>query len=294
VRAAGRQTGAVAASSIRSLLRWGGSQVEIWHTPQLDAEVLLSRVLGRSRASLIAHEHEDVTESQEQMYRQWIRRRANGEPIAYIVGFKEWYGLQIEVSPAVLIPRPETELLLEHAILLAQRQEAKSVVDVGTGSGALAIGMALSLPHVRVVAIDLSSAALEIARHNVWENGVDGRVTLLLGDMLQPIDAEPDVILANLPYLSDGMWAEVGANVRFEPAGALCAGPTGLEMYETLLQQIADRAWHPSMALEIDSDQSGSVRSLISHFLPGMSVDVRQDYAGLDRIVIVYPSTVHE
>lgn len=294
MRAAGRQTGAVAASSIRSLLRWGGSQVEIWHTPQLDAEVLLSRVLGRSRASLIAHEYEDVTESQEQMYRQWIRRRANGVPIAYIVGFKEWYGLQIEVSPAALIPRPETELLLEHAIILARQQEAMSVVDIGTGSGALAVGMALAVPRVRVVATDVSSAALEVARHNVRQNGVDGRVSLLLGDMLEPIDMEPEVIIANLPYLSDDMWAEVGANVKFEPEEALCAGPTGLEKYETLLQQIANRAWQPSMALEIDSDQSGSMKSLISHFLPGMSVDVRQDYAGLDRIVTVYPSTVHE
>jgi release factor glutamine methyltransferase len=222
-------------------------------------------------------------------YLSLIERRAQGEPVAYLRGHVEWRGLRLEVSPAVLVPRPETELLAEQAIDLTRERELWLLADIGTGSGAIAIALALADPDYRVYAVDYSQEALAVARCNAIHHGVDDRVQLLHGDLLQPLPVRPDLLVANLPYLSDEMMASLPADVRHEPSRALHAGPSGIELYSRLLRQLADHAWAIPLLLEIDPRQVTAMRSLVRGRFPGASFDILPDYAGHDRIMVIRP-----
>lgn len=253
----------------------------------LDAQLLLAHVLGTSRAIVLAHTRDYLTSEQVDRYGVLIERRAGGEPIAYLRGYTEWYGSQYIVTPEVLIPRPETELLLERAVTVARDMQARVVVDVGTGSGALASQLALHLPEARVYATDISRGALKVAAQNLHRLGIDHHVTLLHGNLAEPLPEAPDLIVANLPYLSSAMMETLEPDVRFEPAGALAGGGTGLELYRELLQQVIERGWQCALLFEIDPRQSTSMRRLIQSLLPGRHIAVEPDYAGHDRMVIV-------
>lgn len=215
--------------------------------PRLDAEVLLAEALGCKRIDLYTAFEEVPNEEQRTAFRELVRRRAEGAPVAYLVGRREFYSLSFKVAPGVLIPRPETELLV-----VALRDLAKAwpgsgplaIADVGTGSGILAVCAARYLPTAQVTAIDTSRSALEIAAENATAHGVAGRIELVCSDLFAGIPAERrfDFILSNPPYVSEAEAVKLPRDVRdYEPREALVAGPHGTEVIERLIPQAAER-----------------------------------------------------
>jgi release factor glutamine methyltransferase len=261
--------------------------------PRLDAEVLLAHVTGRDRTWLLAHPEAWLEAAD--AFDAAVERRAAGEPVAYIRGFKEWRSLRLTTDARALIPRPETELVVEEAEAeIAARLERGSVVawDLATGSGAIALAMALDFGNafadgrLRLIATDVSAAALELAADNLTAHGVDGLVELQHADLLAPAGdglPRPDVVTANLPYVSS---AEVDARVGslgFEPRIALDGGPDGMDLLRRFLREAPDRAAPgATLVLELGVDQVGAVRALTP---TGASVAVVPDLAGLDRVV---------
>jgi release factor glutamine methyltransferase len=274
---------------VAELLQWGRERLSPARTASLDAQLLLAHVLRRERAWLIGHDRDLVPQATAAAFTELVERRRTGEPVAYIRGHVDWFGMELVVSPAVLVPRPETELLVERAAALIRERGVHHVVDVGTGSGAIAIGLATLLPRLRISAVDVSDAALVIARLNVQASGHGGRICLLRGHLLEPLTERPDVVVANLPYLSTEMYAQVDADVRHEPALALVAGATGLELYEELLIDLQNRGWALPTLLEIDPRQAEDARALADRVFPDAAVTIERDYAGLDRMMVIEP-----
>jgi release factor glutamine methyltransferase len=239
--------------------------------------VLLAEILGVSRAHLLAYGETSVSSEHAQQYQAWIERRVMGEPVAYILGHKAFYDRELIVSPAVLIPRPETELLLELALTLVKQ----SAVDVGTGSGALAVTLAALRPEVTVYAVDVSPEALAIARQNQ-----QAPVTFFEGDLLMPLierGIKVDLIMANLPYIAHDEVPTLAVS-HYEPILALDGGQDGLTLIRRLLEQAPQvclpGAW---VLLEIGADQGAAMKELAQPI--AQEVTILQDYAGLDRIV---------
>jgi release factor glutamine methyltransferase len=207
----------------------------------LDAEVLARHALGWDRARLLAHGREGAPDGFQDRFRALVERRARREPVAFITGIREFWGLDFEVSSDVLIPRPETELIIE-AVLdeRPDRASVRRIVDVGTGSGCLAVALAREFPHARVVAIDVSAAALAVAARNTGRHAVNHRVSLVQADLLESIAGPVDVIVSNPPYVpvSVSLSADI---VRFEPAIALYAGELGLTALERLIASARSR-----------------------------------------------------
>jgi release factor glutamine methyltransferase len=265
----------------------------------LEAEILLAHTLGLTRTQLLAHLREPLDSASLCRFDALLARRLQHEPFAYITGRREFYGLDLLCSPAALIPRPETELLVELALdwLGGAAAETPLVVDVGTGTGALALAIATTAPHARVIAIDISRAALELATRNAARVGVADRVSFVQGSLLSPLRTPADVIVANLPYISDGVYATLAPEVRdHEPQGALRAGPRGTEPIEALLAQacpepveglptllapggllLAEHAW----------DQAEALRRAARAAFPHAHVETKRDLAGLERVLMV-------
>ncbi len=223
-----------------------------------------------------------------------IERRVGREPLQYILGTQEFCGLEFDVNPAVLIPRPETELLVEYVAQRISVDRQATIVDVCTGSGCIAVAIARMRPHARVIATDLSSPSLDIARQNASRHAVGERIIWLEGDLLEPLaeqelDGQVDVIVSNPPYILESDWATLQAEVRlFEPRGALVAGPEGTELHERLLQE-ATRYLSPGGALimEIGAGQARAMRRIVDQ-IPGYRFHrLVYDEAGLERVVIV-------
>lgn len=204
---------------------------------QRDAEMLLLNVLAKNRAWLLAHGGDEVSDNDFARYSQTLERRYRGEPIQYITGEIEFYGLRFCVTRDVLIPRPETEHLVERAIALAGAFQQPRIVDVGTGSGAIAVALARHLPNAHISAIDFSPEALAIARENAVRNGVGERVRFLEGDLLAPVAGESfDLVVSNPPYVGTADRGTLAVEVRdYEPAMALFAGEDGLDAYRRLI-----------------------------------------------------------
>ena len=215
--------------------------------PRLDAEVLLAYSLGCARIQLYTTFDQEPSEAARSKFRELVRRRAEGEPVAYLVGRREFYSLSFRVTPDVLIPRPETELLVVGLLDLArQRDDARpaEVCDVGTGSGILAVCAAKHLPEARITAVDLSPQALAVAQANAAEHGVGDRITFVTGDLLAGLsgDRQFDFVLSNPPYVSAAEYAALAPEVRnYEPQMALLAGPTGSEVIQRLVPQACQR-----------------------------------------------------
>jgi release factor glutamine methyltransferase len=264
-------------------------------TPRLDAEVLLAHALGVDRARLLAQLHEPLAADVQRAFAQLIARRLRHEPVAYLVGHKEFYGLDFLVDRRVLIPRPETELLVERAIalgreLLGAHRPSLTIADVGTGCGCIAVVLAVHLPRAQVFATERSPQALEVARENVGRHGVEDRVHLLCGDLLAPIPPEVhlDLIVANLPYVS---WSELEALPRsireYEPLeAALDGGEDGLVLIRRLLEGAPQRL-RPGGAvlLEIGATQGPRVAEIARRRFPEAEIRVLPDLAGRDRVV---------
>jgi release factor glutamine methyltransferase len=267
-------------------------------TPQLDAIVLLGFVLGVNKAWLYAHPTRELTESEIVHYEELVRRRMRHEPVAYLLGFKPFYGLDITVDRSVLIPRPETELLVDRVLdylqSLAGPGRRLSVADVGTGSGAIAVALAANVPGLTVYAVDVSDAALSVAAQNVERHGLGGQVQLLSGQLLDPLSTQVDVIVANLPYIATADLADLPPQVGdFEPVLALDGGADGLAVIADLLATLALPQGRSKLRpggrvyLEIGAGQGDAARALVQDLLPAAEVAVVQDYAELDRLVIV-------
>jgi release factor glutamine methyltransferase len=255
-------------------------------TPRLDAEVLLAHVLGVSRAQLYARLRDPWPAEALEPYGALLRRRLAGEPVAYLVGHKDFYGLDLQVDARVLIPRPETEELVGRVLAALPLGAAGPVADIGTGSGAIAIALAVHRPALRVIAVDISAAALDVARANAALYHVGERIAWRQGDLLAPITEPLAGIAANLPYT---VLAEVEPGVRdWEPVLALDGGPLGTDLIARLLAQ-APRALRPGgwVALEIGMDQAAAVERLARGAFPAATVQVYQDVEERDRVVWV-------
>ena len=266
-------------------------------TPELDAAVLLSHVTGATRAQLLAFPERILNPGDQRRYRELVARRATGEPVAYLTAHREFMGLDFATDRRALIPRPETELLVEAARdaarAMAARGIAPVVADVGTGSGAIALSLAALEPHVaRVYALDVSADALSLARENAARLGVADRVVLLQGDLLDPLPEPVDLLLANLPYVSQAEASALPRDVReFEPATALFGEDDGLGHVRRLFGSAARHLRAGAcLMLEIGADQGAAVRALARQAFPDATLDVRKDLAGLDRLVIVCPA----
>jgi release factor glutamine methyltransferase len=245
-------------------------------------------VLGVDRAYLLAHGDQVLTDEQREQFEAWVERAVTGEPTAYILGKRGFYDLEFVVTPDVLIPRPETELLLEQALNWAKAKPNITAVDVGTGSGALAVTFARHAPQAQVYATDISPAALAVARRNAERHGAN--VTFLQGDLLSPLIAQNirvDLVMANLPYIASDEVLMLDVS-HYEPNLALDGGADGLDLIRRLLAQIP-QVCNPNVLilLEIGATQSAAALALVQEGLSPNSAEVIQDYAGLDRIVRV-------
>lgn len=270
---------------------WLGSRGS--ESPRLDAEVLLAHVRGCPRILLYTAFDQVVSDEERSRFRELVKRRGGGEPVAYLVGSKEFFSLDFAVSPAVLVPRPETEGLVVRALDLCKERPADQppprIIDVGTGSGAIAVTLAKQLPAAEIVATDISAAALAVARANAARHGAEERVTFVECDLLAcPEAAGPwDIIVSNPPYVREDESASLPDAVRLhEPRQALVGGETGVEVIRRLVGQAADRlaagGW---LLIEIGPSTAAAARDVIAAVAglePGPTLN---DLAGLPRIV---------
>jgi release factor glutamine methyltransferase len=244
------------------------SDEDLRATAARDAELLLLHTLQIPRTTLIAHPDRELSADQHTAYENSIARRLHHEPIQYITGQQEFYGLTLRVTPAVLIPRPETEHLVEAVLKFLPANKPLKIVDIGTGSGAIGIALAVHLPQAAITALDISPEALAIAAANAREHNVANRIQFLQSDLLSALDPEAetfDAIVSNPPYVAETDRAALHPQVRdYEPATALFAGKTGLDIYRRLIPQ-AYNALKPGglLALEIGHDQQDPIASLL-------------------------------
>ncbi len=253
----------------------------------LEADLILTRALGISRAELLARPDEPVEAQALDLVERLAACRAQGKPLPYVLGEWEFYGYRLKVTPAVLIPRPETEVLVEAALEAVPPDAAGLVVDVGTGSGAVAVALAGARPGITVLATDISGAAIAVARENLARHGLADRVELYVGDLLLPVRDRLKTgpllaVAANLPYVPTSETAKLA----WEPVIALDGGPDGLDVIRRFLDQA--RALLPPQVpvfLEVGYGQAEAVRAEILSRFPDTPVTVRPDLAGIPRVV---------
>jgi len=280
-------------------LRSSGSE-----SARLDAELLLAFALDTDRTGVIAHTDAPVGDGAAARFETALDRRAAGEPVAYIRGFKEFHGLAFGVDPRALIPRPETEKLVELAeteivrrLVSAPRPAGSPplrIVDVGVGSGAVAVTLAVLLrrrkmaDEVEITATDVSEEALQLARENAVAHAVGDRITFINGDLLPGDGGRWDDVLANLPYVPSDAVPNLPVSASFEPRLALDGGPDGLRLIDRLLGQLPETlATGGAAMLEIGGDQADAIRALATERLPGWSCQVEPDLGGLPRVAVI-------
>jgi release factor glutamine methyltransferase len=273
-------------------------------TPALDAQVLLAHITGQTRAWVLSHPTANLTPEQESALETAIRRLEGGMPLPYVLGHWEFLGLDFEVTPDVLIPRPETELLVEAAIawIRTEPQALYRFLDVGTGSGCIPVSLAIHVPRAEIVATDISRAALAVARRNAERHGVDDRITFVACDFLP--DDSPwivdsvlpavhgllsmvNILTANLPYIPTATLREL-AVYNHEPTLALDGGPDGLKFIRRLLALLTGKITKGSLVLlEIENRQGLAVSALARDAFPDADIQIKKDLAGYDRLAII-------
>jgi release factor glutamine methyltransferase len=310
-------------SNVRTLLKTAAQRLAAagCDTPGLDAEVLLAHTLDKSRAWLYAHPLETLDKNHLDKFCHLLHRREQREPVAYLTGRKAFFALDFHINRHVLIPRPETELLVETAIQLVNRRtrnthpnpnESKSkssssnrkflpkkqkmyglgpllIADVGTGSGCIAIALAKNIADASFFAVDASPAALQVARQNATRHGVASRIHFLGGDLLQPLAGSFDLIVSNPPYVSHSELSATSPEVsRYEPQLALAGGQDGLEIIRRLLPQ-AKEELKPggSLLVEIGAAQGSAAVHLAKRHFPEANVHIKKDLGGRDRVLVV-------
>lgn len=264
-------------------------------TAFLDAQVILAHVLGVDRPWLFAHGEAELEPRHAKEFTDMIARRVDHEPVAYLVGRKEFYGLELTVDKRVLIPRPETEMLVDEVLSEIDARAGNGadcvrIADVGTGSGAIALAIAVNEPRASIQALDVSRKALAVARINVQRHDLRGQITLRQGNLLEPLSGPVDILVANLPYISTSEFATLDATVRaYEPRLALESGDEGLDAIAQLLRQANQHlAANATIYLEIGRDQALRVFKLAQNVLPRMrDIALHQDYQGHDRMVVI-------
>ena len=274
-------------------------------TPRLDTELLLAHAIGVDRTAVVANGEAPVGAGAEAQFRAYLDRRAGGEPVAYIRGLKEFHGIALTVDARALIPRPETEALVDRAVAEVMARltsgavggQAVRVIDVGTGTGAIAIALAVELrkrrvpaEDVAITAVDVSDDALDLARENAVGHAVGDRLAFATADLLPAgsPSAPWDVVLANLPYVRTDELAALPVDVGFEPTLALDGGVDGLALIGRLLEGLAGGLAPDGIAfLEIGADHGESIMALVSERLPGWSCRVEVDLAGLPRTAVI-------
>ena len=256
----------------------------------LESELLLRHTLDISRVQLYLDLNHELSPKQEETFWNLIKRRLNHEPSAYIVGHREFYGLDFYVNSQVLIPRPESELLVEKSLSLAQNHGVFTIADIGTGCGAIAISLALNLPQAKIYATDISAPALEVARLNCQKHGVVDRIYLLQGDMLDPLPEPVDLIAANLPYVKEADLLQI-SSAKFESLPALNGGPDGLQKIRRLCRQLNNKLSPAGyLLLEIGQGQARAVTSLLDSLFPSGKIEVAPDLGSIDRVVSLHLS----
>ncbi len=258
----------------------------------LGAELLLAFVLSKSREYLLSHGDEDVSSGFLQRFYDLFDRMMAGEPVAYLVGRKEFFGLDFMVDKRVLIPRPETEHLVERVLDFSRSFPAEKllrILDVGTGSGCIAVALAKHLPSARITAVDISEEALEVARMNAGHNGVQDRVTFLKSDLVQSADGDFDVIVANLPYIGEKRFGFVSKSATdYEPHVALFGGEDGLALYRKFFEQLSQKKMRPRLlAGEFGFLQKDELIKIFQQVFPEFTIRFEQDYAHIDRMFVV-------
>lgn len=256
-------------------------------SPQLDAEVILSHLLGVGRASLLARTGEALDDDKASTFQDLVERRTKGEPVAYITRHKEFYGLDLVVTRDVLVPRPETESVVDACLENLEEGQVSQLADIGTGSGAILVAVLANRPQTRGFGTEISPDGLEVARQNCIRHGVSDRATLLLGDLLEPLPNPVNVIAANLPYVSPG---EASPDVAtWEPNVAVFGGGEDGTATIRRFLQMAPRYLLPggTVVMETAYSQGRAVSELASAAFLGASVEVRKDLAGYDRIVVI-------
>ena len=256
-------------------------------TPGLDAQVVLARLLGKPRSWVMAHPEAPLTGNRSVALEGLVVRLEGGEPLPYVLGCWEFFGLEFEITPDVLIPRPETELLVERAIAWLQvHPDCRRAADIGTGSGCIGIALAANVPDLRVAASDISVQALEIARHNAAKNGVEEQVEFFCQDLF-PAEGEFNLIIANLPYIPTNTLHGLPIYGR-EPTLALDGGADGLDLIRRLLQEAPDRLVPGGLLLmEIEASEGPAILSQVCDIFAEAEIHLHKDLSGHERILEV-------
>ncbi len=273
----------------------------------LESEILIRHAAGLSKTQFLGALQDSPGAGVAERVEGYVERRLRHEPLAYITGKREFYNLEFSIDKRVLIPRPESETLVEQALaLVGPEEEARGlrIIDVGTGSGALAIALAINLPFASVTAVDISQDALDLASHNVirhlsesrvrrsreqLESAKGTRVELVCGDLLEPVHGSFDMLVANLPYISERDWEQLAPEIRdHEPKVALVAEDDGLALVARLLQQLGNRRQKPRWALfEVGYGQAQRAKALAEEALRGSTVRIYRDLAGIERGLVI-------
>lgn len=257
--------------------------------PRLDAEVLLSHILDKDRLYLYVHFDQPLEEEELAAFRMAVKKRAARFPVAYITGVREFMGLNFEVTPAVLIPRPDTEILVESALTRLAAAKAPSILDIGAGSGAICVSLLVNLPLAQGVTVDISQEALQVARRNAAKHQVEKRLVFLQGDVFSPVKGQKfTAILSNPPYIPAKEIPGLDPEVRQEPDLALAGGEDGLDFYRRILQDgrryLEDTGF---MALEVGIGQAEPVAAMAERTGEYRVSETIKDYGGIERVVLL-------
>ena len=251
----------------------------------LEAEILVRHVLGLDRTALHARPERSISPEETTAVEELVERRLNGEPSAYLTGHRWFYKLDFLVGDGVLIPRPETELLVEAALSAIAARRYRTAADIGTGSGVIAVSLAYEVPDLTIIATDISPQALDIARTNAERYGVTGRVRFRQGDLLGPLTGPVDIICANLPYVEQQELRD-GGPLSHEPRLALDGGPDGLDVFRRFGPQVSNKL-NPGggLVIEVGAGQAEHVVRLLERDLPEGMFNVHHDLAGHERVI---------
>ena len=258
---------------------------------RLEAEVLVMSVMRMTRQNIFAQQETEVGSRLEQDLAVLLEQRLQRTPLAYILGYREFYGINVMVTPSVMVPRPETENMVEHTLFMAlMGMETRELViaDVGTGSGAIAVNLAIHLPSAKIYAVDISEPALDVAAYNIRGHSVADRIRLGHGDLLDPVPEPVDVIVANLPYIPTGRIPTLQPEVQQEPVIALDGGPDGLDLVRRMLAQAPEKLKTPGIILmEMDPEQFPAAEESARQHFPDAEISAEQDLTHRDRILVV-------
>jgi release factor glutamine methyltransferase len=282
--------------TIQKLLNWVTEYLKSKgiDSPRLSAEILLSHVLNLKRIELYTQFNKAVEQDKLTELRELVKRAANHEPVAYLTGKKEFYSIEFEITKDCLIPRPETELLVQHSIeFLRKREGEQYVCDLCTGCGCIAISIARNFANCKIIATDISDTALAIAEKNIIKHGLQNRIKLLKGDLFEPVipglgPTKFDLITANPPYVSESEYEKLAKNVKdFEPKSALTSGPDGLDLIKRIISDSKQFLKpYSSLMFEIGNEQGQAVRKLIEAAGYFENVTIEKDNQNLDRLAV--------